>query len=76
MSIMWHGYDGEDTAYGGGYKPTHKNSYVYEPISYYSRLVLEGSVLNFVFMAFYLIPEAECGQSPRSLANIENFADF
>ncbi len=38
-----HGYDGEDTAYGGGYKPTNKNSYVYEPISYYSRLVLENS---------------------------------
>ncbi len=36
----------------------------------------DGSVLNFVSMAFYLIPEVGCGQSPRSVENIENFADF
>ncbi len=38
-----HGYDGENMVDGGGYQPTNKNSYVYEPISYYSRLVLENS---------------------------------
>lgn len=29
----------------------------------------EGSVFNFVSLHFHLIPEARCGQSPRSLIN-------
>ena len=32
-------------------------------------LVLDGSVLNFVFLVFHFIPEAGCGQSPQSLVN-------
>ena len=32
-------------------------------------LLAQGSVFNFVSMAFYLIPEAGCGQSPQSLVN-------
>lgn len=31
--------------------------------------VCKGSVLNFVFLIFTLIPEAGCGQNPQNLVN-------
>ena len=36
------------------------------------RNTAKGSVFNFVSMVFCLIPEVGCGQSPRSLINIED----